>query len=204
MDARSRAPAWGPDGSWLVAESDAQGFSDLVMVRVGSREVRRLTQVREGAFEPALSPDGTRLAFVSGVDGDPELYLLELGAQAGTPRRLTFFHLEDVSPAWSPDGRWLAFLSNREGRDRVYVVRPDGTDLRAVSGALTKGDERELAWRPDSGALAFAERTSAGLTRLWLATLDGRAPTQLTHAKGADWLPRWVQPTQPKVSASDP
>ena len=197
--ARSRAPSWGPDGTWLVAESDATGFSDLVQLRVGSRAEgiaggstpapRRLTEVREGAFEPAVSPDGKQLAFVSSHEGDPELYVMDLAG--GPPRRLTFFHLEDVSPAWSPDGRWLAFLSNREGRDRVFVVRPDGTDLRAVSGAQTHGDERDLAWRPDSHAIAFAERTSADTTKLWLAPLEGGVPTQLTDGKSRDDSPAW-------------
>lgn len=244
---RARHASWGPDGTWLVAESGEAGYSDLVQLHVGRSEVRRLTQVREGAFEPALSPDGKQLAFVSSHEGDPELYVRELGS-ASPPRRLTFFHLEDVAPQWSPDGRWIAFLSNREGRDRAYAVRPDGTDLRALSGPGTRGDERELAWRPDSRALALVERTSADTTRLWLVKLEGGAPTplsdgkwrddqpawspdgrylafvsnrsgddelflaradgsgatQLTRSQGPDWLPRWVQPPDSKVSASTP
>ena len=246
---RARAASWGPDGTWLVAESGEAGlrYSDLVQLHVGRPGVRRLTDVRAGTFEPAVSPDGQRLAFVSSHDGDPELYVRQLDGSA-PPRRLTFFHMEDVSPQWSPDGQWIAFLSNREGRDRAYAVRPDGTDLRALSGPQTKGDERELAWRPDSRALALVERTSAQTTRLWLATLDGRAPTplsagksrddqpawspdgrylayvsnrtgddelflaradgsgatQLTHSKGADWLPRWVRPPDAKITASKP
>lgn len=236
--ARFRNASWGPDGTWLVAESDLDGFSDLVRIPVGGGASEHLTRIPEGAFEPAVSPDGRQLAYVSSREGDPELYVLELAS--GPTRRLTSFHREDVSPSWSPDGQWLAFLSNRAGRDRVYLVRPDGTGLRALSGTATTGEEKDAAWSPDSRSLLFVEKSAKGTSRVWRAVLDAAAPValtdgsardempawspdgrylvfasnrsgdtdlylaradgtgiiQLTNAKGADWLPRWVPATK--------
>jgi Tol biopolymer transport system component len=186
---RSRNPSWAPDGTWLVAESDERGFSDLVRMAPGAEPVW-LTSEPRGSFEPAVSPDGKRIAFVSSRDGDPEIYVMDVGDPGGA-RRLTAFHKEDGAPRWSPDGRWIAFVSNREGRDRVYVIRPDGTDTRALSGTADTGYERDLAWRPDSRALAFAGRHDSGKTRIWVAPLDGGPPVALTDGTSRDDQPAW-------------
>ena len=189
--ARARNASWSPDGKWLVAESDAQGFSDVVRLeaREGAAE-ERLTTAREGSFEPTVSPDGTRVAFVSSKDGDPEVYVMR--ADGSEVQRITTFHAEDWGPSWSPDGQWLAFFSSREGgRERLFVVRPDGTDLRAVSGGTATGDEREAVWSPDSQRLAFVGRPQGGMARIWLANVAGGEPVALTDGKQVDDQPAW-------------
>lgn len=189
---RSRNPSWAPDGSWFVAESDAQGFSDLVrMAPQPDAEPEALATAKEGNFEPSVSPDGARVAFVSSREGDPEIYVMR--ADGTEVQRLTIFHKEDWAPRWSPDGKWIAFLSSREGRDRVFVVRPDGTRTRAISGSAATGDERELAWSPDSRKLAFAGRLPSGETRIWVAPVDDEdaEPVALTDGKHRDDQPAW-------------
>jgi TolB protein len=186
---RARNPSWAPDGAWIVAESDEHGFSDLVRMAPGAEPVR-LTSDPQGSFEPDVSPDGKHIAFVSSRDGDPEIYVMDVG-DPGDPRRLTAFHKEDGAPRWSPDGRWIAFVSNREGRDRVYLIRPDGTDTRALSGAADTGDERDIAWSPDGRALAFVGRKAGNDSRIWVAPVDGGQPVALTDGASRDDQPAW-------------
>lgn len=188
--ARARNASWSPDGRWFVAESDAQSFSDLVKIepKAGAAE-QRLTSVREGCFEPDVSPDGREIAFVSSREGDPEIYVMS--ADGTGERRITAFHQEDREPRWSPDGKWLTFISNREGRDRYFLVRPDGTQLRAVSGGATKLDERQLVWSPDSQKVAFVERLPDGKSRIWVARVEGGEPVALTDGKTRDDEPTW-------------
>jgi TolB protein len=188
--ARARNASWSPDGRWFVAESDAQGFSDLVKIepQAGMAE-QRLTAVREGCFEPDVSPDGREIAFVSSREGDPEIYVMR--ADGTGERRLTAFYQEDREPRWSPDGKWLTFISNREGRDRYYLVRPDGTQLRAISGTATKLEERELVWSPDSQKVVFVERLPDAKSRIWLAKVEGGEPVALTDGKTLDDMPAW-------------
>jgi TolB protein len=188
--ARARNASWSPDGRWFVSESDAQGFSDLVKIepKAGMAE-QRLTSVREGCFEPDVSPDGSEIAFVSSREGDPEIYVMR--ADGTGERRITAFYQEDREPRWSPDGKWLTFISNREGRDRYYLVRPDGTQLRAVSGAATKLEERELVWSPDSQKVAFVERLPDAKSRIWVAKVEGGEPVALTDGKTRDDMPAW-------------
>jgi TolB protein len=188
--ARARNASWSPDGKWLVAESDAQSFSDLVRIepKAGAAE-QRLTEVKEGCFEPDVSPDGKEIAFVSSREGDPEIYVMPVGS--AEVRRITAFHEEDREPRWSPDGKWLSFVSNREGRDRYFLVRPDGTQLRALSGTSTKLEERELAWSPDSQKVAFVERLPDAKSRIWRADVATGELVALTDGKARDDGPVW-------------
>ena len=201
--ARARNPSWAPDGSWFAAESDAQGFSDVVRQepRAGAEPVR-LATAREGNFEPSVSPDGTQVAFVSSREGNPEVYVMR--ADGSEVRRLTAFHREDTAPLWSPDGKWIAFLSDREGgRRRPFVVRPDGTGTRAVSGTAATGEEREPAWSPDGKKLAFVGRLEDGTTRIWVAPVEGGEPVALTDGKSLDDQPAWSPDGRHLVFVSD-
>lgn len=210
---RARNPSWAPDGTWLVAESDARGFSDLVrmaprppdaaaegLAAAEGAEPVPLATATQGNFEPSVSPDGKHVAFVSSREGDPEIYVMD--ADGANVRRLTAFHKEDWAPQWSPDGGWIAFLSTREGRPRVFVVRPDGTGTRAVSGSAATGEEREPAWSPDGRTLAFVGREAAGRARIWAVAIgDGGGadsagdgvgePVALTDGNGQDDQPAW-------------
>src|SRR5262245_53842805 len=65
-----------------------------------------------GNFGPAWSPDGSRIAFYSGRDGNLEVYVMD--ADGKRQRRLTRNPRQDGLPSWSPDGRSIAFTSSRD------------------------------------------------------------------------------------------
>jgi len=186
---RARHPSFSPDGRWFVAESDEQGFSDLVRTDTPSRTEQQLTRAREGCFEPEVSPDGKHIAFVSSKEGDPEIYVMD--ADGTHEQRITAFHREDWSPKWSPDGTWLAFLSNRENRDRVYLVHADGSNVHPASASAFAGDERELAFAPDGEHLAYVSRAPDGKSRIWVAPVEGGTPIALTDGAFRDDAPAW-------------
>ncbi|HEY8375668.1 MAG TPA: hypothetical protein VIK91_04225, partial [Nannocystis sp.] len=157
--------------------------------------LRRLTDHPAGNYEPAFSPDGRRIAFVSSRDGDAEIYVMR--ADGGDPRRITNFHRDDWGPVWSPDGGTLAFLSNREGVDRIFLCKPDGTEVRRLtpepsdtSNVLEfEPSEAEPIFSPDGRALVFSIRTApqrAALRRVDLAT---GAVAELTPGLASDREP---------------
>ncbi|PXC08765.1 Tol-Pal system protein TolB, partial [Pseudomonas aeruginosa] len=69
---------------------------------------------------PAFSPDGNRLAFVLSRDGNPEIYVMDLGSRA--LRRLTNNLAIDTEPFWGKDGSTLYFTSDRGGKPQIYKM----------------------------------------------------------------------------------
>ncbi|HUO85950.1 MAG TPA: LpqB family beta-propeller domain-containing protein [Thermoanaerobaculia bacterium] len=120
-----------------------------------------LTSFAGSELDPALSPDGTMLAFAwSGPEGDDyDLYLLPLAG--GMPRRLTAGPAEDKNPGWSPDGERLAFVRAAGAASGIYVVAVDGAGVRKLT-ATSSGDVPDLAWSPDGRHLYFADRDAGG------------------------------------------
>ncbi len=80
-----------------------------LMPSAGNQAPRQITYAKEGASQPAWSPDGRQLAFVRNVAGKSQVFLLSLGG--GEPVQLTNFQYGANSPQWSPDGRFILFTS---------------------------------------------------------------------------------------------
>ena len=83
----------------------------------GTSAPRPLTFAREGAAQPAWSPDGSTLAFVRTTDGTPQLFLLHLNG--GEPVQLTTGKSGASGPVWSPDGKRIAFTSSFNLKDYI-------------------------------------------------------------------------------------
>lgn len=81
------------------------------------------------------SPDGTRVVADATVNGNTDIYVLDLRSQ--TPTRLTDDPAQDTSPTWSPDGEHIAFHTGRWGTElghaELAVMNADGTDLQRLT-----------------------------------------------------------------------
>jgi TolB protein len=87
-------------------------------------QVRQLTDNDAWEAFPTWSPDGTRIAFNSGRDGDPEVFVMN--ADGTQVRQLTDNDAVDGRPAWSPDGTRIAF--DRSATE-IFVMNADGTEV---------------------------------------------------------------------------
>ena len=181
-----RNPTASADGATVVVEVAVDGRRELVRIDADGRQTP-LTSNPEGNLEPALSPDGTTLAFTSSRDGQAEVY--RMPAAGGDATRLTSFHKDDWSPRWSADGARLAFLSDREGLQRLYTMASDGSGQARVTDdqdPATTEDQPRFA--PRGGALAFLRGRAA---RPVLALADGGAVRTLTPDGMADTDLAW-------------
>jgi Tol biopolymer transport system component len=95
-----------------------------------------------GAANPALSPDGSRIAFR--YRGD--VWIVPVAG--GTAVRITD-HVElDDYPIWSPDGKWVAFSSDRFGAPDVFAIPADGGETRQIT--YFGGSDMATDWHGDN------------------------------------------------------
>jgi tricorn protease len=97
------------------------------------------------------SPDGTKIAFISDLDGEDEVYLINQDG-SGKPEELTHgFQAMLYAPEWAADGRRLAF-SDKDGK--VYVLTLDDKKVTQIAKDAG-GNLRDYTWSHDGGQLAF-------------------------------------------------
>jgi len=135
--ARDGAPAWFPDGQALVFAAEVgTGKADIYRMNVDGSGRDRLTDHDAIDSAPAVSPDGTRIAFESDRDGNFEIYVMDVSGRNVV--RLTNDPAADTAPAWSPDGRRIVFTSDRDNRASadVYVMNADGSGIERLTDDL--------------------------------------------------------------------
>jgi dipeptidyl aminopeptidase/acylaminoacyl peptidase len=99
-----------PDTSIKTSKWDYKYLTQLYLTSAdGSTSPRQLTTAKEGATQPAWSPDGRQIAFVRPIDGKTQIFILSL--DGGEPIQLTHSRYGASSPKWSPDGQDLLFAS---------------------------------------------------------------------------------------------
>ena len=110
-------------------------------------------------------PDGTRVALAALVDGNEDIWILDL-ARNNALRKLTIDKGSDITPLWSRDGQRIAFSSNRNGNASVYWKAADGTgkDEPVAGSAVSDRNTFPLSWSGDGKTLVLMENfTRAGV-----------------------------------------
>jgi WD40 repeat protein len=152
-------------------------------------------------FNASVSPDGTKLIFVSDREGLPELYIMALNGQGGPTKLLTDGCVAQV-PSWSPDGRKLYWESKcgdaqfklvqgdiAYGDDRAYGVYASLVNVVALLPNQS-GDNRFPRVSPDGTQVAFSS-TRDGNSEVYLVNVDGSNLRRLTNDAGEDEAPTW-------------
>ncbi|MBV8430524.1 MAG: S9 family peptidase [Solirubrobacterales bacterium] len=193
-------PSFAPDGLAIVFASDRhakrddrQFRSDAWVLSLSGGRPRRLTSGQGRVSFPVFSPDGTRVAFAGQTtdawDADPHVYVVS--AQGGGPP-------EQVAPgtdrptvvmpglpaplAWTGE-RDLAMLIADRGAFTLHRARLGQARSREVLGGDIQLDGFSL--RPGRSALAFTACWLDRPSELFVTSLSGATPSQLTHFNDA-------------------
>jgi hypothetical protein len=130
---------YSPDMSQQVFAYRWKGLHELWVRNTADNWIWRLRAPPKGqAYQPAWSPDGAHIAYVSQEDGNDEIHVIEMeNGSAASDVRLTQNDWEwDKHPSYSPDGRQIVFFSNREnedGRMQIWIMDADGSRPRNIS-----------------------------------------------------------------------
>jgi TolB protein len=144
-----------------------------------------LTQTSSIDTEPAFSPDGRSIYFVSDRGGSPQIY--RMSPAGGNADRVTFTGNYNISPALSPDGRWLAFVSRIGGAFKLHVMELASGATTAITD--TSADESP-SFAPNSRLIVYATQQQ-GKEALMTTTLDGKIKARLSGAGGDIREPDW-------------
>ncbi len=122
-DAADTSPIWSPDSEMIAFLSRRGGGVDLFVMNADGSEQRQLTDNDASEYQISWSPSGRQVLFVSEVDGNPEVYAVDLEHKLV---RLTTNKIRDDEPVWSPDGRQIAFVSYGDSDPEIFVMDADG------------------------------------------------------------------------------
>lgn len=156
------------------------GWPELWIQSPGANAVPRriLPEGREGR-DPAVSPDGSRIAFV-GRSSDWNLDIWVVNRDGTGLRQLTSGASTEDQPAWSPDGTRIVYRSDAESGSDIWVVNADGTgpiNLTRNQWRFGQSTSNSPAWGPD-GRIAFSDV---------LGPPSYRAVIRSMNPDGTDW-----------------
>ncbi len=157
------------------------------VVRQGAGRIApsRIVSSTRGDDSAALSPDGSRVVFVSNRTGINELWGADTdGSQA--KRVLAASGLSPGSPSWSPDGKFIAFDGNEPGEAKdIYLMRADGRRAQRLTTSLDAHDIRP-AWSRDGEWIFFASfhERGTGEAAIWKWPVGGGEATKVTDDAG--------------------
>src|SRR5205085_5731833 len=124
---------------------------------------RPLVSSSRSQLNPALSPDGTKVAFQSDQGGSSEIWMCDV--DGSNLIALTSFRGPLTgSPRWSPNGRSIVFDSRAAGLSGIYVVGVDGGP--AVSIATGMSNAESPSWSNTGDWLYFGARRD-GVGQVW-------------------------------------
>jgi tricorn protease len=163
---------------------------DVFTAPIEKGAVRNLTNSSNAHDKfAAWSPDGAKIAFVSDLDGEDELYLIN---QDGTGKAVELthgFHAMLNKLTWAPDGKRIAF-SDKDGK--LYVLTLDDKKVTQVAQD-PRGRIGSYPWSADGGYLAYTMNAASGFTSVYVwSVTDGqshRVTNELYDSENPAWDP---------------
>jgi eukaryotic-like serine/threonine-protein kinase len=155
----------------------------LQLKRSTSSPAGRMTRIIASSRldqRPAVSPDGSQIAFESNRSGYPEIWLSNLAT--GSASQLTALHSLAGSPGWSPDGRWVVFDGRVDHSSSLFRVAIPGGETQRLTTATGFSDQVP-AVSPDGRWIYFSSDRS-GRFQIWRIPLSGGAATVQTEGDG--------------------
>ena len=182
-----------PGGSSRIAFTSYQGSqyafgSPEISILNSDGSIVGLTSNHFLDTDPAWSPDGQKIAFVSDRDGlgNPAIYVMDQNGSNVIRLTTPVPRVRARFPRWSPDGTKIVFASGLDGDPEIFVMNADGSNLTQLTS--TTGADDQPQFSPDGSKILFASNRDApapdppyGKWEIYEMNADGTAQRRLTN-----------------------
>jgi TolB protein len=178
-------------GTHIYFVSDRTGSKEIWAMDFDGKNQHALTHYNSLSIQPAVSPDGSRIAFTSYARGNPGIFV---GSVDPSFRDLRFYNQRasvNSSPSFTPDGKQIIYSSSAPNDRccRIFLANLDGTGFRPITayGAL----DTEPKINPKTGGEMVFASSRSGPEQIYRANLDGTDMERITDGTGEAGNPSW-------------
>ncbi|NTV84139.1 MAG: hypothetical protein HGA23_07555, partial [Bacteroidales bacterium] len=185
-------PQWSPDGRFIIFDADTGRSIQMIAAEGGSPQkfLPDSIGIYNGGL-PCWSPDGSHVAFKSGITFTLWVYNFQTG------QAVEIFHQEGMNPlpgCWSRDGKYIltALMDRTTRTSTTWKISADGKERQQIIGHH-ESFYRFLALSPDGTLLVYGAMTG-GKVGLWIMPAEGGKSLPLVvssqhHNESPAWSP---------------
>jgi Tol biopolymer transport system component len=172
-----------------ASTGDQETFEIMVMNSDGTA-ISNVSNNPADDLDPAWSPDGKQIAFVSNRVKNPsvttQVYIMNADGTGAS--QLTTGLGNARYPAWSPDGKQIAFAYQFGTKSDIYLINADASGFKRI----TYGADLNLspAWSPDGKQIAFAYQFGTK-SDIYLINADASGFKRITYGADLNLTPSW-------------
>lgn len=184
----------------LLFVSYKTGQPKIYFGTLHGEQTHRFSLLKGNQLLPSISKQRDKIAFISDVTGNPDLFLQDFDSEKGPigkPRQIYASpKATQGSPSFSPAGDEIAFVSNKDGSPRIYVIKvpPPGVELKNIKAKLITKMNRENtapAWSPNGSMIAYSAQ-SRGVRQIWIYDFATHTERQITEGFRNKENPSWA------------
>ncbi len=177
-------------GTHIYFVSNRTGHKEIWVMDPDGGNQRQITRFNSISIQPALSPDGSKIAFTSYVRSNPGIFVFSVDPV----RDLRFYNQRasvNSSPSFLPDGKRIIYSSSAPNDHccRIYIAGLDGSGLHAITSGTWIDTEPKV--NPKTGADIVFVSGRSGPQQIYRMNMDGADIERLTPGEGEASNPSW-------------
>jgi len=173
---------------YFVSTRTGKGIKEIWSMEADGTNEKPITQYKSLSITPAVSPDGSRVAFTTFHGGNPAIFVFSLE----TGRRLPFYSPASslvTTPEFTPDGKQILFASSIGGWAQIYIANLDGSGMRRLSYSSSVDVEPKV--NPKTGSEVVFVSGRSGTPQVYRMSMEGADVQRLTTGEGDAVNPAW-------------